>query len=378
MISLDPRTAIFLAGAMSGLMSLVLLALRRNYPPSIKGLNEWSAGLLILFAGSLLYAGRGLLPEFVSIPFSNFLVWSGLYLTYVGSQRFYGISPRVGPWMALLSVALLAMVWFTFVEPSYHVRLLVGTGMRALLFAVHAVLIFRQGSITFARALAIGVLAATTITQVLRALTSFMYPLGTDVFNSEPRQLAYLTSSAVLTLLFSISLVLMASDRVRTELEYLASHDPLTNALTRRHLDEACQRELERCRRHGRRMALLLMDLDHFKEVNDTYGHQAGDRVLINFVVKVNALLRQPDQLARFGGEEFVLLLPETSPEEAVAVAERIRAISTVSNMEPSCTVSIGVTSNQKDTDTVDTMLARADAALYRAKANGRNRTETA
>ena len=374
---IDPTTVILLTGIMSALMSLVLYALKRNYPPSIKGLGEWAAGLLVLFVGSLLFAGRGQLPEFLSIPVSNFLVWSGLYLTYVGSQRFFGISPRVGPWLALLTAGLLVFVWFTLVEPIYHVRLVLGTGLRALLFGAHAILIWRQGSITFARGLAIGVLVGTTLIQILRAVTSFFYPLGTDIFNTEPRQLTYITSYALFILLFSISLVLMASERLRTELEHLATHDSLTNALTRRQMNEVCQQELERCRRHGRSMALLLMDLDHFKVVNDTYGHQAGDRALVNFVAKVNALLRRPDHLGRFGGEEFMLLLPETSVEEAVLVAERIRQTCAVDDQVPYCTVSIGVTTNRQDTDTVDTLLARADAAMYRAKANGRNRIET-
>ena len=374
---IDPTTVILLTGIMSALMSLVLYALKRNYPPSIKGLGEWAAGLLVLFVGSLLFAGRGQLPEFLSIPVSNFLVWSGLYLTYVGSQRFFGISPRVGPWLALLTAGLLVFVWFTLVEPIYHVRLVLGTGLRALLFGAHAILIWRQGSITFARGLAIGVLVGTTLIQILRAVTSFFYPLGTDIFNTEPRQLTYITSYALFILLFSISLVLMASERLRTELEHLATHDSLTNALTRRQMNEVCQQELERCRRHGRSMALLLMDLDHFKVVNDTYGHQAGDRALVNFVAKVNALLRRPDHLGRFGGEEFMLLLPETSVEEAVLVAERIREVCAMADPEPYCTVSIGVTTNRQDTDTVDTLLARADAAMYRAKANGRNRIET-
>jgi diguanylate cyclase (GGDEF)-like protein len=121
-----------------------------------------------------------------------------------------------------------------------------------------------------------------------------------------------------------------------------------------------------------------MMDLDHFKAINDSYGHQTGDRVLVNFVAKVKTMLRQPDQLGRFGGEEFMALLPETSLEEAVLVAERIRAACALADSGPSCTVSIGITTHQQDTDTVDTLLARADAALYRAKTNGRNRVETA
>lgn len=380
MSAIDPRTVLLLTGIMGGLMSLVLYALKRNYPASIEGLGDWSAALLLLFAGGLLVAGRGKLPNLVSISVSSFLLWSGLYLAYVGSQRFFGAKPRIAPWMALITGVALVQLWFSVVEPSYHVRLVLTTVVTACLSGVHAWLVFRQGSITFSRGLAVGVLVFLFGAQVMRLVTSFSapFPLNAEFFDTSVLQLTYITSFAFSVLLFSISAVLMATDRLRIELEHLANHDSLTNALTRRHMDDACRSELERCRRHGRSMALLIMDLDHFKEVNDTHGHQAGDQALINFVAGVNALLRGPDQLGRFGGEEFVALLPDTSLDEAISVAERIRGACSLTGLAPACTVSIGVTTNQKDNDTVDKLLARADVALYRAKAAGRNRVETA
>lgn len=380
MSAIDPRTVLLLTGSMGGLMSLVLYSLKRNYPASIEGLGDWSAALLLLFAGGLLVAGRGKLPNLVSISVSSFLLWSGLYLAYVGSQRFFGAKPRIALWMALITGLALVQLWFSLVEPSYHMRLVLTTVVTACLSGVHAWLVFRQGSITFSRGLAVGVLVFLFGAQVMRLVTSFSapFPLNAEFFDTSALQLTYITSFAFSVLLFSISAVLMATDRLRIELEHLANHDSLTNALTRRHMDDACRSELERCRRHGRSMALLIMDLDHFKEVNDTYGHQAGDQALINFVARVNALLRGPDQLGRFGGEEFVALLPDTSLDEAISVAERIRDACTLAGQAPACTVSIGVTTNRKDNDSVDTLLARADAALYRAKAAGRNRVETA
>lgn len=94
---IDPRTAMLLAGVMSGLMSLVLYALKRNYPASIKGLGEWSAALLVLFVGGLLVSARGALPDFITISISAFLLWSGLYLAYFGSQRFLASHPACDP-----------------------------------------------------------------------------------------------------------------------------------------------------------------------------------------------------------------------------------------------------------------------------------------
>lgn len=375
---IDPRTAILLIGTMSALMSLVLYALRRSYPPSIKGLGEWSAALLVIFVGGLLAASHGKLPEFFTTAAPNFLLCAGVYLLYFGSQRFYDEAPRPWRWMTLITVVLLATMWFTWVEPHYVIRLRLVTVLLALLFAVHAVLVLKQGRPSFARALAILVLTVVTGIQIIRVVTTFTLPTGNNVLDTSPQHAFFIASFSASILLFSISAVLLASDRLHTELEHLATRDSLTNALTRRYMDEACAKELERSRRSGHTMAMVMLDLDHFKTVNDSYGHQAGDRVLIQFVTKASALLRKADSLGRFGGEEFLLLLPETTLDEAVVVTERIRESCTHSDQEPSCTVSIGITTNHKDSDTMNTLLARADAALYRAKSGGRNRVETA
>jgi len=377
MTLIDPRTAILLISVMSVLMSLVLYALKRNYPPSIRGLGEWSAALLMIFFDGLLAAGRGKLPEFFTTAAPNFILCSGVYLLYAGTQRFFGDVPRPRGWMALIVVVLLATMWFTWVDPYYAMRLRLVSGLLATLFAMHAWQVLKQGRVTFAKALAALVLIGITCIQLMRIVTTFTMPTGSDILDTSPQHAIFIASFSFGVLLLAISAVLMASDRLRGELEHLATRDSLTDALTRRYMDEACLKELERSHRSGRPMVLMIMDLDHFKAVNDSYGHQAGDRVLINFVTMVNALLRKQDQFGRFGGEEFVLLLPETTLDAGVAVAQRIRNACARSQHEPSCTMSIGITTNRDDQDTMDALLFRADAALYRAKSGGRNRVES-
>ena len=139
---------------------------------------------------------------------------------------------------------------------------------------------------------------------------------------------------------------------------------------------EACEQELERCQRHGRVLSLMMMDLDNFKTINDTNGHLVGDRALIDFVKRVSGQLRRPDKLGRFGGEEFVLLLPETPMDEASRVAERIRETIQKNHVEHGCTVSIGVVTAVTGKESMDDLVARADGALYRAEKSGRNRVE--
>ena len=374
----DLRTVVALSGVMGGLMSLVLFALRRNYPPSIQGLAEWASALAMMFVAGLLASKRDTLPTLLTINGASALLWFGSYLCYAGTRLFFQQTVRHRPWVIAILLLLVVQVWFTVVTPDYRVRMVLTTLYAAFVSAMHGWLIARQRPVSLARGLGATVLLGLTLLHLARFLTAFGSTAQADFFGNDPWQVIYLTGLSMSILLMAIALVLMASDRLHDELVHLASHDSLTNALTRRHITAACQAELERCRRHGRQMALLIMDLDHFKAINDTHGHQAGDAVLVWFVTRVRSVLRPPDLLGRFGGEEFVALLPEVSRQEASVVAERIRAIAHVDAPVANCSVSIGVAVSAGADDSVDQLLARADAALYLAKAKGRNRTELA
>jgi two-component system cell cycle response regulator len=165
-------------------------------------------------------------------------------------------------------------------------------------------------------------------------------------------------------------------------LEQLAQTDPLTQLLNRRALTERITAEMERALRYDASLALLLLDLDHFKAVNDTYGHLVGDDVLRDVAALLTRTLRASDLAARYGGEEFLVLLPETDEAGAEAFAERIReAIEAFpfgarSGQPPlRLTASVGVAAfPAARIESVEDLVARADAALYRAKADGRNR----
>jgi diguanylate cyclase (GGDEF)-like protein len=166
------------------------------------------------------------------------------------------------------------------------------------------------------------------------------------------------------------------------ELLAMATVDPLTGALNRRAFMERSRVEIERARRHGRPLSLLMLDGDHFKQVNDAYGHAAGDEALRVLTRTVASLLRASDCVGRFGGEEFVVLAPETSMEGACQLAERIRAIMAGTliahgETEFHLTVSIGATEIGADEMDITPALARADSALYRAKEQGRNRVSS-
>ncbi len=165
---------------------------------------------------------------------------------------------------------------------------------------------------------------------------------------------------------------------LEAELKRLAATDPLTGAANRRHFHAEATRELARSRRYGRPLALLMLDIDHFKKINDTYGHGAGDEVLRALVGLCHAKLRGQDILGRLGGEEFAILAPECPPERGVVLAERLcRKLAEVrvetEQGAVSFTVSIGVTDCPPEAP-IEDHLERADKALYRAKSEGRNR----
>jgi diguanylate cyclase (GGDEF)-like protein len=166
--------------------------------------------------------------------------------------------------------------------------------------------------------------------------------------------------------------------RANEKLEYLASTDPLTELVNRRRLDEVLEQEFERTSRYQGELSIILLDIDHFKAVNDTRGHQVGDEVIAGVGNIAKQMSRKSDTAGRWGGEEFLIVAPQTSCDNAVAFAEKLRL--SIENTEFSIGVrvsaSFGVASLETG-ETIQLVLKRADEALYRAKHNGRNRVET-
>ncbi|MCW2248088.1 diguanylate cyclase (GGDEF)-like protein [Azospirillum fermentarium] len=179
---------------------------------------------------------------------------------------------------------------------------------------------------------------------------------------------------------------LLAASRVvqmQQELVRLATTDGLTGALNRRHFLECANDEVARSRRAGRPLSVLMLDIDHFKQINDTFGHPAGDEAIRTNVRTTRQIVRGCDVLGRLGGEEFAVMLPDTARDGALVVAERLRRSMAVTAVAPAgvkpfnYTVSIGVAWLGADDHGIDSVLARADEALYRAKRGGRNRVVT-
>ncbi|WP_413283018.1 GGDEF domain-containing protein [Vibrio sp. MA40-2] len=159
----------------------------------------------------------------------------------------------------------------------------------------------------------------------------------------------------------------------------LATTDPLTKAFNRRHFEESTTIEIPRAQRHATSLSLIIFDIDHFKNINDSFGHSAGDKVLINLTQLTLQNLRSSDILARWGGEEFIILLPQCNAEEAKLIAEKLRLSIAEYDFDQvgHITCSFGVAQMLPD-ERLDSWVHRADQALYQVKNNGRNATSIA
>lgn len=195
----------------------------------------------------------------------------------------------------------------------------------------------------------------------------------------------WLLVSGALSFIMFVLVFRMASalERGESRLKVLATTDELTGLANRRMTMERLAEEQSRSRRSGRQLGLIELDIDHFKGVNDTYGHATGDAVLVRVSAVLREVVRSYDTVGRIGGEEFLVVAPDIDRERLAALAERLRAdieaaTVTAEGSTLSVTASLGYTINDQAEDDVQSLLGRTDRALYEAKANGRNRVESA
>ncbi len=161
------------------------------------------------------------------------------------------------------------------------------------------------------------------------------------------------------------------------ELEKLSETDPLTSVYNRRKFNDILNSEVERSKRYSTGLSIIMCDIDHFKKINDQFGHDVGDNALKVFTSTINNNIREVDMFARWGGEEFMILMPNTSAEIAQAVAEKLRKIIEETEVKKvnTFTASFGV-ADLNEEDTTESLLKRVDEALYKAKESGRNKVE--
>jgi diguanylate cyclase (GGDEF)-like protein len=213
------------------------------------------------------------------------------------------------------------------------------------------------------------------LVAAFRSTTLIFLKTPMDVMHEDHTQTLALLLSVLLVAVQGVFYVMLFAGEVATTIEREANMDPVSGTLNRRGIEDALHAEMARARRGGD-LALLLIDIDHFKQVNDRLGHAAGDRALRQAAQSLSKAVRVYDVVGRFGGDEFLVLLPETGPEQAMQAADRIRRGTGEDAHRPGAlplTLSIGATCFAPDDDPIE-FVSRADAALYQAKHDGRDR----
>jgi diguanylate cyclase (GGDEF)-like protein len=263
------------------------------------------------------------------------------------------------------------------------VRIAISSAAMTLLLVqpVAALIAALPGGGRRARMFAAACLVGVGVVTLARAIWTIHWGPTGNLLAPDFFQFSSIMLFAVFVVLATLGVVWIEIEELQADLARLAMLDPLTAILNRRAFMLECERELSRCVREDTGLALAIFDLDHFKDVNDTHGHLVGDQVLRQVVDTLRASLRGHDVIGRYGGEEFMVVLPETHVDQAIVYAERLR-----SNVEhfgrerqktyPKCTltISVGVTALLRERDDLEQVIHRVDHALYAAKARGRNR----
>lgn len=363
----------------AGILCLVLAGCRvvARAVPGLRGVRElsWAVGTAI--ASVVLVGLRPWAPAVLSILLGNCTLFGYFLLIYWTTGRVLGLRARGLVWLAGLSaVALLPIGFYAFVRPNIVARILLNGSVAAATAGATAVLLFRQRSdelepaaaaLGWVQVFSAAVYVGRSVASVLHPPVHFVSGDWIQTGSTYGQMLARLgTCCGVLWLAVCVH---------RAELELMARSDSLTGLLNRRAFDELLEREMQRCHFAGTSVALILLDLDRFKEVNDRYGHGEGDAVIRQTGETLRNGIRPGDALARYGGEEFAVLLPDSGSKAAIAIAERLRADLAQAEVGVNrirVTASFGV-GESRPFESAAALMDRCDRALYQSKREGRN-----
>jgi diguanylate cyclase (GGDEF)-like protein len=375
---LDISTLYLVATMVAAMLGAMLLFFGRQ--ESIPALQWWGTAYLLGALSVALWTLAGAALGGMILLALHAVGFVACGMVWNASRVFHGRKPNL-PGLVLGAIAWIAAVMTVAPEASM-MRMTIGAGIVAVYAALTASELWTERRRTLQKRW------SAIVVPVLHGLVLMLPILLGDFLH--PKDSAF--ASSIWVTVFSIELVLYAvgtvfvifmlvSDRVVTAHKTAASMDPLTGMFNRRGFAEATSRVIEREALAGRPVTVMIFDIDHFKSINDRFGHPAGDEILKLFATVVINSLRISDLSGRVGGEEFAALLP-CSLEEGVIVAERVREAFADSGIAVDegpvdTTVSIGVAGGPAGTE-LEVLLAAADTALYQAKRGGRNRVEVA
>lgn len=343
----------------------------------------WSATLLLGCITSVLYMLGGL-DEVLTIGLGNAALAAAFACCWQGARAFHRRRPLWSP-VLLLPVLYFAACWVPAFMANVAYRVIFSSMLLAALLAMSALEFWRGRAERLpSRWPVIVIFASFALFFAARIPLIGVLPFPFGALPTQPGWVGIFNLAMFgHTILLSVLLVSLSKERLELVQRTKAQTDPLTGALNRRALMWRGERLLQRHAHERAPLCLLFLDLDHFKSLNDRFGHSGGDDVLTSFVALVNACIRPTDFLFRIGGEEFCCLLPYTTAAQAHRVAERIRhqfetTTVDVAGTPVKATASLGIASTEAFGYALDALMRRADMAVYVAKRAGRNRVVVA
>ena len=357
------------------LVYAIVFCCMKIFYPYLRGAGSVALAFFVATIANLLLVFSGSLPSFLSIVVSHCLLLSAFVLFYTGVLHFFKSPRRIRYAWALTVVASILTIYLNLSHDSTRALTYVIAISFFLVRGVIALEIFRQA----ADRIFLKIFAFLMAAYAIFALNRLYFLLVLGVPPSAQQRAVLQTVSVLLSVSFvfliGLSFLLMLCSELLTLVKDESERDLLCGVLNRRGIEQKLDAELKRAGRIGQHLAIALIDIDHFKAINDHAGHAAGDTALRDVVSAISGRLRPHDLLGRFGGDEFLLILPHTTSSEAFTVSSRleqsVRELSIPGDVIP-LTISIGLT--QATTGEIaGPLLARADKALYNAKNAGRN-----
>lgn len=378
-ITLDIRTLVVVLTWCNIIQAMILAYVWRTHQ-KVPHARLWGVGASLAAAGSLLVGMRAPDAPWWIVLACNALIMPGIMLIKFGVVLAAGKAPPWRTGFTICAAYLGCVAWFLLAQPHLSARVTAFSvsGVALDMVALWACFTCRDKSLANTFRMIGAILVVGDFSMIWRGIGAMRIPL-TTVFSPYFFQVQfYLVTSLVSSALTSL-FILLTSEKFKQELFCLSRHDALTGAANRLALEETAAKEWSRALRHRHPVACLMLDLDNFKAFNDTHGHLAGDAALQRVSACAQGLLRQEDTWSRYGGEEFVALLPETGLDQAALIAERIRLA--VGELRVPCkdgparlSVSVGVAGCIPPDLDWERLVAQADRMLYRAKQDGRNR----
>ena len=376
---------------MCGYAATVILMLAGCYAisrtlPGLRGLRLLVYALICGLLGVALMGTRTIAPAWITILLANGAIFACSLLIYCSTAEILDTGETFLPWgIAILLLAVLALAYFTYSHQDLVARIHICSACFAVYAAARAILLFSYREPLIEQPASHPVLdplltalawlqVAIVALQMGRIVLTMIFP-PVEIVHMDIIQSGFTYLNLILNAGAGFGLVWLAQALHRRDLHRIAQTDSLTGLLNRRAFEEILTRELRRCNHLQKPLAILLVDIDRFKEVNDTWGHQTGDEVIRRVAFALQNSLRPGDALSRFGGEEFVILLRDATAKESEDVAGRLRAsIADLADLPGSIrlTVSIGVAASQIQ-EAPEELIRRCDEAMYLSKKRGRN-----